>query len=68
MMLVDIHEFVLELQKELADKHGVAPESIVITGGSNEVLRVTGLAISNKGNICQANILGTYELCRSLGR
>ena len=43
------YEFVLELQKKLADKHGVAPESIVITGGSNEALRVTGLAISNKG-------------------
>ena len=43
------YEFVLELQKKLADKHGVSPESIVITGGSNEALRVTGLAISNKG-------------------
>ena len=43
------YEFVLKLQKKLADKHGVSPESIVITGGSNEALRVTGLAISNKG-------------------
>ena len=33
----------------LAKKHNVSPESIVITGGSNEALRVTGLAVANKG-------------------
>ena len=43
------YEFIHELQKTLASKHGVPVESIVITGGSNEALRVTGLAISNQG-------------------
>jgi len=46
------YEFIQELQKTLAKKHDVPIESIVITGGSNEALRITGLAISNKdGNI-----------------
>ena len=46
------YEFIQELQKTLAKKHDVPVESIVITGGSNEALRITGLAISNKvGNI-----------------
>ena len=46
------YEFIQELQKTLAEKHDVPIESIVITGGSNEALRITGLAISNKdGNI-----------------
>jgi len=43
------YEFIQELQKTLAEKHDVPIESIVITGGSNEALRITGLAISNKG-------------------
>ena len=43
------YEFIQELQKTLAKKHDVPIESIVITGGSNEALRITGLAISNKG-------------------
>ena len=43
------YEYILELQKSLAKKHNVSPESIVITGGSNEALRVTGLAVANKG-------------------
>lgn len=43
------YEFIQELQKTLARKHDVPIESIVITGGSNEALRITGLAISNKG-------------------
>jgi len=43
------YEFIQELQKTLAKKHDVPVESIVITGGSNEALRITGLAISNKG-------------------
>ena len=46
------YEFIQELQKTLAKKHDVPIESVVITGGSNEALRITGLAISNKsGNI-----------------
>jgi len=43
------YEYILELQKSLANKHNVSPESIVITGGSNEALRVTGLAIADGG-------------------
>ena len=43
------YEFIQELQKTLAKKHDVPIESIVITGGSNEALRITGLAISTKG-------------------
>ena len=43
------YEFIHELQKTLASKHGVPVESIVVTGGSNEALRVTGLAISSQG-------------------
>ncbi len=43
------YEFIQELQETLAKKHNVPVESIVITGGSNEALRVTGLAISDKG-------------------
>ena len=43
------YEFIQELQKTLAKKHDVPIESIVITGGSNEALRITGLAISYKG-------------------
>ena len=43
------YEFIQELQKTLARKHDVPIESIVITGGSNEALRITGLAISNQG-------------------
>ena len=43
------YEYILELQKSLAIKHNVSPESIVITGGSNEALRVTGLAVAHSG-------------------
>jgi histidinol-phosphate aminotransferase len=43
------YEYILELQKSLAKKHNVSPESIVITGGSNEALRVTGLAVADSG-------------------
>ena len=43
------YEYILELQKSLAKKHNVSPESIVITGGSNEALRVTGLAVADDG-------------------
>ncbi len=43
------YEYILELQKILAKKHNVSPESIVITGGSNEALRVTGLAVADDG-------------------
>ena len=45
----DRETLINELQKTLASKHGVPVESIVITGGSNEALRVTGLAISSQG-------------------
>ena len=43
------YEYILELQNILAKKHNVSNESIVITGGSNEALRVTGLAVADKG-------------------
>ena len=43
------YEYILELQNILAKKHNVNPESIVITGGSNEALRVTGLAVADQG-------------------
>ena len=43
------YEYIQELQKKLAQKHNVSPENIIITGGSNEALRVTGLAISDQG-------------------
>ena len=43
------YEFIQKLQMTLAKKHNVPIESIVITGGSNEALRITGLAISDKG-------------------
>ena len=43
------YEYILKLQNILAKKHNVSPESIVITGGSNEALRVTGLAVANQG-------------------
>ena len=43
------YEYILELQKILAKKHNVSPESIVITGGSNEALRITGLAVADQG-------------------
>ena len=41
------YEYILELQNILAKKHNVSNESIVITGGSNEALRVTGLAVAD---------------------
>ena len=43
------YEYILKLQNILAKKHNVSNESIVITGGSNEALRVTGLAIADQG-------------------
>jgi histidinol-phosphate aminotransferase len=43
------YEYILKLQNILAKKHNVNPESIVITGGSNEALRVTGLAVADQG-------------------
>ncbi len=43
------YEYILELQNILAKKHNVSNESIVITGGSNEALRVTGLAVADQG-------------------
>ncbi len=43
------YEYILKLQKILAKKHNVSTESIVITGGSNEALRVTGLAVADQG-------------------
>lgn len=35
--------------EQLAKKHGVAPESIIITGGSTEGLRITGLTFASNG-------------------
>ena len=33
----------------LAKKHGVAPESIIVTGGSTEGLKITGLTFASNG-------------------
>lgn len=38
-----------ELAEQLAKKHGVSPESIIVTGGSTEGLKITGLTFSSKG-------------------
>jgi len=38
-----------DLAERLAKKHGVAPESIIITGGSTEGLRITGLTFASNG-------------------
>ncbi|MDO7586789.1 MAG: aminotransferase class I/II-fold pyridoxal phosphate-dependent enzyme, partial [Flavobacteriaceae bacterium] len=38
-----------DLAEQLAKKHGVAPESIIITGGSTEGLRITGLTFASNG-------------------
>ena len=37
------------LAEQLAIKHGVSPESIIITGGSTEGLRITGLTFASNG-------------------
>ena len=37
------YEFVLELQKKLADKHGVSLQSIVITGVQMKLFELQGL-------------------------
>ena len=38
-----------ELAEQLAKKHGVSPESIIVTGGSTEGLKITGLTFASKG-------------------
>lgn len=38
-----------DLAEQLAKKHEVAPESIIITGGSTEGLRITGLTFASNG-------------------
>ena len=38
-----------DLAEQLAIKHGVSPESIIITGGSTEGLRITGLTFASNG-------------------
>ena len=38
-----------DLVEQLAKKHGVSPESIIITGGSTEGLRITGLTFASNG-------------------
>ena len=38
-----------DLAEQLAKKHGVAPESIIITGGSTEGLRITCLTFASNG-------------------
>ena len=40
---------IAELQKDIADKEGVSSESIVVTGGSTEGLKATGLTFGWKG-------------------
>ena len=38
-----------DLASILAKKHGVSEESIIITGGSTEGLRITGLTFASNG-------------------
>ena len=38
-----------DLASMLAKKHGVAPESIIVTGGSTEGLKITGLTFASNG-------------------
>jgi len=38
-----------ELAEQLAKKHGVSPESIIVTGGSTEGLKITGLTFASDG-------------------
>ena len=38
-----------ELAEQLAKKHGVSPESIIVTGGSTEGLKVTGITFAANG-------------------
>ena len=38
-----------DLEEILAKKHGVSPESIIVTGGSTEGLRITGLTYASNG-------------------
>ena len=59
-----------ELQKKLAKKHGVEPESIIITGGSTEALKLSGLAVANQsGEVIagQPTFLALADYAKSWG-
>ena len=43
------YQYASELQNILADKHGVSPESIIITGGSTEGLKIAGITFTANG-------------------
>ena len=59
-----------ELEVQLAKKHGVAPESILVTGGSTEGLKVAGLTFAaNGGEIIsgQPTFLAMMEYAKQWG-
>ena len=64
------YEYMFELQKKLAIKHGVEPESIIITGGSTEALKLSGLAVANQeGEVLagQPTFLALADYAKSWG-
>ena len=64
------YEYIFELQKKLAIKHGVEPESIIITGGSTEALKLSGLAVANQeGEVLagQPTFLALADYAKSWG-
>ena len=64
------YEYMSELQKKLAKKHGVEPESIIITGGSTEALKLSGLAVANQsGEVIagQPTFLALADYAKSWG-
>tara|TARA_B100000953_G_scaffold92226_1_gene75185 strand:- start:1882 stop:3012 length:1131 start_codon:yes stop_codon:yes gene_type:complete len=64
------YEYMSELQKKLAKKHDVEQESIIITGGSTEALKLSGLAVANqKGEVIagQPTFLALADYAKSWG-
>ena len=55
------------LAVKLAKKHGVEPENIIITGGSTEGLKITGLTFTQGGGEIIAG-KPTFFCCESRGR
>lgn len=43
------YEYSDGLEEMLAKKHGVSPESVIVTGGSTEGLKITGLTLTQGG-------------------
>ena len=41
--------YAVELERQLAQKHGVDPESIIVTGGSTEGLKIAGITFTADG-------------------